>query len=47
VPQTGAQEPDAIYYNLATGVFNKERLPIFDVRGDKIRESFIRVTPKI
>jgi hypothetical protein len=47
VPQAGAQEPNAIYYDLATGVFSKEGLPIFDVCGDEIRESFIRVTPKI
>jgi len=47
VPQAGAQEPNAIYYDLATGVFSKEGLPILDVRGDEIRESFIRVTPKI
>jgi hypothetical protein len=47
VSQAGAQEPDAIYYDLATRAFSKEWLPIFDVCGDEIRESFIRVTPKI
>ena len=47
VPEAGAQKPDAIYYDLATEAFSKEGLPIFDVRGDEIRESFIRVTPKI
>jgi hypothetical protein len=47
VPQVGAQEPDAVYYDLATIVFGKEGLPIFDVRCDEIRESFIGVTSKI
>jgi hypothetical protein len=47
VPQAGAQEPDAIYYDLATGAIRKEWLSVFDVRGDEIRESLIGVTPKI
>jgi len=47
VPQAGAQKPYAIYYDLATGAFRKEGPSIFDVCGDEIRESFIRVTPKI
>lgn len=45
--QAGAQESNAVYYDLATGAFSKEGLSVFDVRGDEIRESFIRVTPKI
>jgi hypothetical protein len=47
VPQAGAQEPDAIYDDLATEAFSEKGPPILDVRGDEIRESFIRVTPKI
>lgn len=47
VTEVGAQEAYAVYYELATGAFSEEGLPILDVSGDEIRESFIRVAPKI
>ena len=47
VPLAGAQEADAIYYDVATPVFTKEWLPIFDNCGDEIRETFIGVALEI
>ena len=31
VPKTGAQEPDATYYDLATTALGKEGQPVFDI----------------
>jgi hypothetical protein len=47
VPQASAQEADTIYYDLAAVAFGEDGTPIFDVCGDEVRESFVRVTPKI
>jgi hypothetical protein len=47
VPQAGTQEPDVIHYDLATIVLSKEGLPVLNIRGDEVRESFIRVALKI
>ncbi|MDO8635717.1 MAG: hypothetical protein Q7R34_05650 [Dehalococcoidia bacterium] len=46
MPKAGAQEPYATYYDLATAMLSKEGLPVFDIRGDEVREAFVRVALK-